>query len=105
MQEDIKQNSLYFAEASWTDKIGMHFYRIYASHCVCVMQEDNPLAEKTALRAEDILNQIVYMPEKNYPYMPEKKYPSTQSIMSELREKLCPDNNKKAAAFLNHFLM
>lgn len=100
MQEEIKQNSLYFAEPSWTDKIGMHFYRLYSSHCVCVMREDNPLAEKTVLCAEDILNQIVYMPEKNYPYMTEIKYPSTQSIMSELREKLSPDNNRKSGSFL-----
>lgn len=96
MPEEVKQNSLYFSELSWANKNSLHFYRIYSSQFVCVMQESNTLAKKATLVAEDILNQMVYMPEK--------KYPSTQSIMSELGEKLSAENSRKSGSFLESLL-
>lgn len=92
MQEDFKQNSLYFSEASWNLPKGMHFYKLYTSHCICVMQKDNPLSCRESLDAGDILGQTVYLPNS--------MYPATIAVMQELNEKLPESNKRKSNSFL-----
>lgn len=54
--------SLYFADAHWIEGTGLHFFKLYDAHLLCLMPPDSPLASHPSLGPGDLAGEVVYFP-------------------------------------------